>query len=173
MGIITKSPELQQRIVELHNLGFGSKSISKRLKEEGVSISHMTIERWLADWKMCGAPQFNKSKMNQLTNTQQEKTIVLDLLNVLIDQLKEEIEDGKVAREYKLRARKQMLDALKLKIGLLPKIGRFHPQGKQDSGINMIHQLKKQLNYLEAQGTITINNPKLRLDQNQFGGDTK
>jgi len=158
---ISKSPVLQNKVNKLHAEGNGYIAISKALKEEGVSISHMTIKRYLDDVKGRKTELFQEDRALQ-SYVKERIFDTGEQLRKANSYLWELISESQTSKRFKLSVLKEIRSTIKLASELMSEFKGLKVEQGANSKIQLVQVVINKLQDLESSGEIKILNPRLR-----------
>ena len=162
---IAKSPILQNKVEKLHAEGNGYVAISKALKEEGVSISHMSVKRYLDNIKSRKSELFQQDRALQ-SYVKERIFDTGEQLRKANSYLWELISESQTSKRFKLSVLKEIRSTIKLASELMNEFKGLKVEQGANSKIQLVQVVINKLQDLESSGEIKILNPRLR-----SGGD--
>lgn len=158
---ISSSRALQNKINDLYAKHMGYQAIADELKKEGYKVSHMSVKRYLDEFKQ------NKTELLQkdtaLTGYVKER--ILDTAKQLQkanEFLWEMLEESKISKSFKLSVLKEIRSTIQLADELIRDYKGLKIEQGPQSKIQLIQVVVNKLQDLEKSGDIKILNPKLK-----------
>lgn len=164
-SLIKSDKKIQDRINELYSEGKGYNAIAAELKITGVTVSHMSVKRYL--------DSIQASKSSIVTQDKKLNAYVRDRIFETGEQLRQTneilwdlIKDAQTTRKFKLSVIKEIRETIKLAETMMNDFKNLNIQQGPSSKIELVQIVIGKLNELEESGDIKILNPAFKTQGN-------